>query len=71
MQGISAGWSDTYTAELPGQEITVSPLEDGEYLLRLTVDPAERLYEADEENNSLTMRIRLEGIQAELLDDGL
>jgi hypothetical protein len=60
-QGISAGWSDTYGAELPGQELDITGLEDGRYALRSTVDPAGRLVESDDENNDIIAYVEIAG----------
>lgn len=44
-QGISAGWADTYRFTLPGQFFILdggdnqSPVEPGEYIIRITVNP--------------------------------
>jgi len=61
VQGISAGWSDTYGAEIAGQELPLGALPDGEYVLKSVVDPVNRLAEADEDNNALTERVRIAG----------
>jgi hypothetical protein len=67
-QGISAGWTDTYGAEIAGQELDISHLDDGRYALRISVDPARRLGEEDESNNSLIVYVELAGDEIRLLD---
>jgi hypothetical protein len=47
-QGISVGWGDAYTNNLPGQSIDVTGLESGYYLLTIVTDPENRLIETDE-----------------------
>ena len=53
VQGLSAGWGDTYYASLAGQWIDVgtSMLSDGAYALRSTADPYNRLLETNDGNN--------------------
>ena len=51
-QGISVGNADTYGAGLSGQDFDVSNLKPGKYILRQTFDPADRLAETNEKNNS-------------------
>jgi hypothetical protein len=59
-QGISVGWGDAYTNNLPGQSIDVTGLESGYYLLTIVTDPENRLIETDETDNSSTIRIYLD-----------
>jgi lysyl oxidase len=49
MQGISAGWADIYGWTLPDQwvDVGLSPLPDGEYVIRNIVDPANVIYESE------------------------
>lgn len=61
-QGISRGWSDTYAAALPGQEIDISALPDGVYALHTIVDPDDRLMESNEDNNDAIEFVRIEGM---------
>ncbi len=51
-QGISTGWVDTYSANIPGQSMDVTGLPNGLYALRSTVDPDGLLIEADRRNNT-------------------
>lgn len=52
-QGMSAGWGDTYVAALFDQWIDVgtAALADGQYAIRSTVDPDNRLMESNDFNN--------------------
>ncbi|MDQ2684029.1 MAG: lysyl oxidase family protein [Chloroflexota bacterium] len=52
-QGMSAGWGDTYIAALFDQWIDVgtAPLADGQYAIRSTADPDNRLMETNDFNN--------------------
>jgi len=51
VQGMSVGWGDTYGAWLPGQEISLKRLKDGDYRLLIEADPKNRLLETDETDN--------------------
>jgi CDP-diacylglycerol---glycerol-3-phosphate 3-phosphatidyltransferase len=50
-QGINAGCWDIYPYFLGCQYVDVTDLRDGEYKLRVTVDPLDRVAESDETNN--------------------
>jgi hypothetical protein len=60
LQGMSVGWGDTYSYQLPGQEIDVTGLTPGDYYLSVDVDPANRIEEGDETDNSSTILVRLD-----------
>jgi hypothetical protein len=66
-QGISAGWTDTYLAEIEGQELDIEALPNGRYALRTTIDPANRIQEIDDANNTSTVYVRIEGELLEVL----
>lgn len=68
VQGISVGWSDTYTADLIGQELDITGVPDGRYAVRTLADPAERLREGDDGNNALVVYVELRGTEIELRD---
>lgn len=61
LQGISVGWTDTYRRDLPGQDIDISHLPDGVYILLSTVNPRGLLLEADLENNTGQVYFELVG----------
>lgn len=62
-QGISPGWIDIYQSYLPGQDIDITQLPDGLYLLRSTVNPGAILAEQDASNNSASVYFSLRGSQ--------
>jgi hypothetical protein len=51
VQGMSVGWADTYDRTLPGQEIDLTGLPDGDYRLVIEVDPKNRLIETNDGDN--------------------
>ena len=53
IQGLSAGWGDTYIASLFGQWIDLGSksLSDGSYAIRSTADPDNKLMELNDFNN--------------------
>lgn len=67
-QGISVGWLDIYTWNLPGQDIDVSHLSDGLYMLKSTANPEGILREMDHDNNASAAYFYLAG--NEILDLG-
>ncbi|MEX2225891.1 MAG: lysyl oxidase family protein [Dehalococcoidia bacterium] len=68
VQGLSVGWSDTYTADLIGQELDIDGVPDGRYAVRTLADPAGRLREKDDDNNDLVVYVEITGAEIELLD---
>lgn len=58
-QGLSIGWIDIYTKDLPGQHIDVTGLPDGIYWLESEVDPQNHILEANEANNVARVQIVL------------
>jgi hypothetical protein len=68
VQGITGGWADVYRATLPGQSLLLpDDLADGVYCLRLDADPEDLLRESDENDNSATRGIRIEGSDVTML----
>ena len=53
LQGLTVGWGDTYGGWLVEQwiDLGLSPLADGEYAVRSTANPANKLYESNNSNN--------------------
>jgi hypothetical protein len=66
--GISSGWMDVYGYNLPDQYIEVSVVEDGRYLLEISIDPNDAFKESNEEDNSVCLNVRLKGTEALVLD---
>lgn len=61
MQGISPGWKDVYSKGTTGQQIPLEGIPDGTYALVVKFDPADRLLETDESDNTALTQIRLLG----------
>jgi hypothetical protein len=59
-QGISPGWTDIYTSDIEGQRFENLPvgIPDGLYALVIDMDPLDRLYESDNDNNLLVVTVR-------------
>lgn len=51
LQGLSAGWGDTYKSHLDGQSLDITAIPDGYYALISIVNPGTILLEADYKNN--------------------
>lgn len=58
--GISSGWGDIYTAELPDQYIEISGLRSGFYVFELEIDPHDYFVESSEKDNSVCLLLKLE-----------
>ena len=54
-QGMSVGWGDSYHAALPDQwiDLGANPLPDGDYAVRYTVDPDNKIAEGGREDNNV------------------
>lgn len=60
-QGLSVGWNDIYRAHIPGQIVDISPLLNGIYALKSTVDPENIIIESDDTNNSAVVYFSIYG----------
>lgn len=67
-QGLSAGWSDEYHANLAGQWVDVSDLSPGMYALRSVADPRNDLVESDEGNNAAHVFVQLEPFSVSIVE---
>jgi hypothetical protein len=61
IQGMSVGWGDQYGYQLIGQEIDITGLPDGDYNLKIEVDPKGHLEELDTSDNVSNVHLRLTG----------
>ena len=59
--GISSGYMDTYGYALPDQYVEITGVEDGEYILQITLDPNNDFSESSETDNSICLGISLAG----------
>jgi hypothetical protein len=59
VQGMSVGWGDRYGYSLEGQSIDITGLENGEYNLKIEIDPKTNIIESNEDDNISTVRIRI------------
>lgn len=60
-QGMSVGWADRYEANVDEQELDISEVSDGEYLLTFDVNPDHQVLEKDYTNNRGIVRIKIVG----------
>lgn len=58
-EGISAGWADIYTSDLPGQQLPLEGLADGRYAVVVSMDTADSVWESDDGNNTVEVIIEL------------
>jgi hypothetical protein len=59
VQGLSVGWFDLYSKSLPGQNIDITDLPDGEYWLEAEVDPDNNILEANDGNNITRIKVTI------------
>ena len=60
MMGITRGYADLYSANLPGQEFNVTGLPAGEYYMVIHVDPYQKFLDSTRDNNIAWTRIYLD-----------
>lgn len=65
--GISPGWADVYTFDIPCQWVDITDLADGTYTLRVGVDESDVLEEESVHPNEVFVRVSLEGDTATAL----
>jgi len=65
-QGISPGWGDSYESFLPGQNIDITGVPDGDYFLVYRTDPANLIEESDEDNNTSNVKLTLKDGEIEV-----
>ncbi len=58
-QGISAGCSDLYGANLGCQYLDITGIPSGTYVLRVTIDPFDRILELSESNNVVQQTVTI------------
>jgi hypothetical protein len=62
-QGLTAGCEDLYSRTLGCQYIDVTGLVSGDYVLRVTADPEDKIPESDETNNSSEYDVAIAGTE--------
>lgn len=68
IQGMSVGWGDKYGSHLDGQSIDITGLPNGEYDLKIVIDPKSRIAEANETDNVSNLRIGIDGQTVTLIN---
>jgi hypothetical protein len=66
-QGLSVGWGDKYKSFLEGQQIELGDLPGGVYALVSTANPSGSLLEADYDNNTAVVYLRIIGREIEVV----
>ncbi len=69
-QALSAGWLDYYGRGTPGNFVDFGSNGDGEYILRMLVDPMGQLVEVREDNNVAYAHFTVSGEDVTLLERG-
>ena len=59
VQGMSVGWGDKYGYNLSGQSIDITGMPNGDYDLKIEIDPKDRIIESGETDNTSTAHIRI------------
>jgi Lysyl oxidase len=69
-EGIANGWEDVYTWATSGQFVDFAGNPDGEYLLRMVVNPQHAFLETDYGNNEAYTYFRVTGHDVHVLERG-
>ena len=59
IQGLSVGWFDLYSKTLPGQNIDITDVPDGQYWLESEADPVNNIIESNESNNITRIKVTI------------
>jgi len=68
LQGLSAGWGDTYKSFLDGQSLHLAVLKDGYYGLKSTANPDAILLESNYDNNAALIYLDIRGMRVDLIE---
>ena len=68
--GITRGWADVYTWDLPDQYIPIDGLDDGLYVFETSADSSRLLKETNEADNTAWSLIRIRGTEVDVLAEG-
>lgn len=68
--GLSAGWTDLYGYDLPGNYVEFGNNGDGHYVLKVTVDSLGYILESNERDNRGYTYIRIKGGEITILERG-
>lgn len=71
VMGITAGWADVYTWNLPDQYVDFGHEGEGEYVIQVAVDESDTILESNEADNAGYARIRVDGDRIVLLERGI
>ena len=71
VMGISPGWADVYTWDLPDQYVNFGAGGEGLFVIRAQVDRANTVLETSERDNAGYALVRIEGDRVELLERGI
>lgn len=68
VQGLSAGWVDTYAYNTPGQTLDITGVPEGIFALRSVADPSGGILEEDKDNNDAITYFELERFRVRVVD---
>jgi len=68
LQGLSAGWGDTYKSHLDGQALDITAIPDGYYALVSRVNPENILLESNYGNNSAIVLLEIRGSRLKVIN---
>jgi hypothetical protein len=71
VMGISPGWADVYTWDLPDQYVDFGNGGEGVFVIRATVDPPNTVLETREDDNQGYALVRVANGEVELLERGM
>ena len=67
---LNKGWTDIYSWSLSGNYVEFGTNGDGDYVVRLTADAADKIEETNERDNTSYTWVRVEGNEVTILERG-
>jgi hypothetical protein len=71
VMGVSPGWADVYTWDLPDQYVDFDAGGEGHFVIRVNVDQSNTILETNEQDNVGYAHVRVAGGEVEVLERGL
>ena len=69
-EGIAAGWEDSYKWQTSGQFVDVGSAPNGHYLLRLVVNPQQKILETTYADNTAYSYMQIDGNDVRVIERG-
>ncbi len=68
IQGASVGWGDSYSADTQGQELDITNVPDGQYLVKSIINVDRNIKESNYDNNEVKLYVMIKGNQVSIIE---